>query len=114
MNMSIDIDKLKQRLRKFEISRGNYEEVKELVRLSTAEGHSNGRWQPTIGKICYQVAYQEKVGGNNYHNCDALDKEITRLIVADLYKYKNKAIENITLRYNKAKEAFDRYEEKDK
>lgn len=75
--------------------------VDELVALSTAKGHSDGRWQPILN-INYQVAYQKNVGGNNYHNCEELNREIHALISTDLPKYLEKAISNIQNRYTRS------------
>jgi len=72
--------------------------VEDLIALSTAKGHSDGKFQPVLN-IKYQVAYQQNPGGTNYHNCQELDWEIHALISKDLPEYLAKAIANINNAY---------------
>lgn len=72
--------------------------VEDLVTLSTAKGHSDGKWQPVLN-INYQVAYQKNISGTNYHNCEELNREVHALIYKDLPTYLAKAIANINSAY---------------
>lgn len=97
-----DLDNLDISLQKWRQLRKTIGKVNELVRLSTAKGHSDGRWQPTLN-INYQVAYQQNVGGTNYHSCEELNREIHKLISNDLPSYLEKAIANLKQDYEDSK-----------
>lgn len=104
--MSQRIEDIRYTLYEFDQAEKAFNEVTELVKLSTATGHSDGRWQPTLN-INYQVAYQRNVGGNNYHKSESLNREIYKLISADLNIYLAKAISNIKLDYEEAKRKLE-------
>jgi hypothetical protein len=92
------IEELDIKLQIWRVAKKKWNKVQELVELSTAKGHSDGRWQPTLN-INYQVAYQQNVGGTNCHSCEELNREIHRLISEDLEQYKLSAISNIEKAY---------------
>lgn len=92
------IEELDTKLQAWRQAKKNWTKVQELCELSIAKGHSDGKWQPTLN-INYQVAYQKNVGGTNYHNSDILNREIHKLIAADLEEYRVKAIANIEKAY---------------
>jgi len=80
-----------------------YKQATELLGLIGKEGHgANG----VLSHGCrvearYEVAYQAKVGSNNYHQSDALNKEIARLMYLDMNSYVDKAIDNLSNKVNK-------------
>jgi hypothetical protein len=93
-----EIEELDTKLKTWRQAKKDWNNVKELCELATAKGHSDGKWQPTLS-INYQVAYQKNVGGNNYHNSEILNREVYKLISADLEEYRVKAIGNIERAY---------------
>lgn len=97
------IQELQTLLNDYHKTQKDLDEVKKLIHLSTAKGHSDGRWQPEL-YINYQVAYQESIGSNNYHKSEVLNEEVEKLIREDLHKYRLKAIDNIR---NMAKQVED-------
>jgi hypothetical protein len=99
--IELELEQLDEKLIKWRLAKKDWNKVKELVELSTAKGHSDGKWQPVLN-INYQVAYQKNVGGTNYHNSEALNREIYQLLVRDLHKYLDEAILNIKTRYDES------------
>jgi hypothetical protein len=94
----IQLQELDNKLQTWRQAKKDWGNVKELCELSIAKGHSDGRWQPSLTVNC-QVAYQKNVGGTNYHKSEVLNREIYKLISADIEEYRLKAIDNIERAY---------------
>jgi hypothetical protein len=95
------IQKLDIKLNNWRFNRNEWNDVKKLVELSTAKGHSDGKWQPDLS-INYQVAYQKSAGDTKYHKSEVLNKEMHKLLSRDLHKYLDEAILNIKTRYEES------------
>jgi len=106
----MNIEKLEIALKEYKKAKQELLEVNNLVKLSTATGHSDGRWQPRISINC-QVAYQKNIGGNNYHNSNALNREMEKIVSRDLCKIRQEAIEKLQSNNKSATDNFDKYKE---
>ena len=104
--MSQRIEDIRCTLYEFDQAEKAYNDVTELVELSSAIGHSDGRWQPILN-INYQVTYQKSVGSYYYHKSECLNREIHKLISADLNIYLAKALNNIKANYEEAKRKLE-------
>ena len=98
---TIELEELDSQLDNWRAAKKDLDSLNALIALSTAVGHSDAKWQPILN-INYQVAYKKRIADTNYHQCQALNKEIYTLIHKDLPKYLKQAIENIKLRYDES------------
>lgn len=108
----IDIEELKESLEEYSKAKRELDESTNLLSLVGKKGHSDGKWHkhPSVE---VKVAYQENIGGTNYHESKALAREFNKIISEDWDKIIEKAHSRLVNKLHKSLIKFKKYEIKE-
>lgn len=106
---SKNILQLEKDLKRFKKAEEELSSAKHLLSLVGKKGHSDGKWHK-YPDLNMQVAYQENIGGNNYHKSESLNRVVNHIICEQWESIIATAVSRLEDNVKLAKIDFDKYE----